>query len=374
MASVRLELAVGSWYSLSTMTDLEVTAPALRTTHLTMLRPPVLETAHRHVRDIVNVAFAHDPARKALVVADAESELSRSLNVAYQAALPHAQCIEFSDTTRDVVIAAFDTLSPGDLVVLIQSTSFRLEEYRIRVELFKRGLHVIEHPHLGRMVGDEAAVYIDSLAYDASYYRTLGPALKAQMDVVSTVHVESGGASLVYEGGLESAKMNIGDYSGMANVGGQFPIGEVFSEARDLERVSGQIRIFAFGDMSFQVNTPATPITLVIEKGRVVSALHSTPEFDAVLAKITADEGEVWVRELGFGLNRAFSRERRVTDIGTYERMCGVHLSLGAKHAIYKKPAFKQRAARCHVDVFAVTESVELDGKRIYKDGAFFAA
>jgi leucyl aminopeptidase (aminopeptidase T) len=110
---------------------------------------------------------------------------------------------------------------------------------------------------------------------------------------------------------------------------------------------------------------------MIVEKGRVTGAENSTPEFDNMLAIIRAHEGEVWVRELGFGMNRAFSRERMVDDIGTYERMCGIHLSLGAKHGQYQKPQFKRKDARYHVDVFAVTEAVWLDDDQIYRDGAW---
>ena len=157
----------------------------------------------------------------------------------------------------------------------------------------------------------------------------------------------------------------------MKNIGGQFPIGEVFTEAKDLEAVHGQVRIFVFGDTSFSVNQPAQPITLIITKGQVTDTLDSTPEFDQVLANIRADEGVVWVRELGFGMNRAFTKDRTVSDIGTYERMCGVHLSLGAKHGIYGKPNFKRGDGKHHVDVFAVTEAVMLDDEVVYRDGAW---
>jgi hypothetical protein len=60
-----------------------------------------------------------------------------------------------------------------------------------------------------------------------------------------------------------------------------------------------------------------------------------------------------------------------VDDIGTFERMCGIHLSLGAKHGVYAKPQFKRKEARYHVDVFAVTEAVYLDDEQIYRDGAW---
>ena len=157
----------------------------------------------------------------------------------------------------------------------------------------------------------------------------------------------------------------------MKNVGGQFPIGEVFTEAQDLEAVNGRVRIFVFGDTTFRVNQPETPITLIVTNGQVTDVVDSTPDFDQVLANIRADEGVVWVRELGFGMNRAFSKERTVSDIGTFERMCGVHLSLGAKHGSYGKPNFKRGDGKHHIDVFAVTESVMLDDDVVYRDGAW---
>ena len=103
----------------------------------------------------------------------------------------------------------------------------------------------------------------------------------------------------------------------------------------------------------------------------MTDTLDSTPEFDQVLANIRAHEGEVWVRELGFGMNRVLSKDRTVSDIGTYERMCGVHLSLGAKHGVYTKPAIRRADARYHIDVFAVTESVTLDDEVVYRNGAW---
>jgi hypothetical protein len=110
---------------------------------------------------------------------------------------------------------------------------------------------------------------------------------------------------------------------------------------------------------------------LIVEKGQVMATEDSTPEFDSVLANIRADEQVVWVREIGLGLNRAFTKDRSVSDIGSYERMCGVHLSLGAKHGIYGKPNFKRGDGKYHIDVFAVTERVTLDDQEIYHDGAW---
>ena len=338
----------------------------------TPLAAAAVDAAERHLRDTLAIAIGHAPPHAALIVHDTRTELNLALTEAYRRVVPDARFIDFDAVSPDDVLAAFAQLAAGDLVVLVQSTSFRLEAFRIRIELFKRGLKVIEHVHLARMPGVQGLHYIESLAYDPAYYRGVGHALKARIDGASHGMVDSGdGAQLVFGSKFEAAKLNIGDYTGMNNIGGQFPLGEVFTEARDLEAVNGRARIFVFGDTSFHVNQPALPVTIVVEKGRVVAAENSTPEFDNMLAIIRAHEGDVWLRELGFGMNRAFSRTRLVDDIGTYERMCGIHLSLGAKHGVYTKPQFKRKDARYHVDVFAVTEGVYLDGQQVYADGAW---
>jgi aminopeptidase len=330
-----------------------------------------IDAATAHLRDVLAIALEHGPGRRALVVFDQRTGLARALTEAYRRNLPEADFIDFDGVTPETVLAAFKTYAPGDLVVLVQSTNFRLDGFRLRVELFKLGLKVIEHVHLSRMPGAQGAHYIESLAYDPQYFRGVGHALKQRIDAASRAEVHGGGDVLVFDSPFESAKLNVGDYSAMNNVGGQFPIGEVFTEARNLEAVSGRAQVHVFGDTSYLVNRPEQPVTLVIERGRVVGAENATPEFQQVLDIIRRDEGEVWVRELGFGMNRAFSRERRVDDIGTYERMCGIHLSLGAKHGVYAKPGFKRKDARYHIDVFVVTDAVVLDGERVYADGSW---
>lgn len=332
--------------------------------------------AENNIGELLTHVFHHAAPHNAVVVFDTRCELAIALTQAYRRCLPNAQLIDFDTHTPDAVLAVLSGLVASDLVVLVQSTNFRLEAFRIRVELFKRGLKVIEHPHLSRMVGAEMGYYIDALAYDPVYFRGVGEQLKAIIDKAQYGCLDSGGdqfldARLMFGSAFESAKLNIGDYSEMQNVGGQFPIGEVFTEALDLEAVHGRVRIFAFGDTQYIVNRPDKPITLIVENGQVVATEDSTPEFDAVLANIRADEQVVWLREIGFGLNRAFTKDRAVSDIGSYERMCGVHLSLGAKHGVYGKPNFKRGDGKYHIDVFAVTERVTLDEQVVYHDGAW---
>lgn len=333
-----------------------------------------IDLAAANLRDVLRRAVEHGDGARAVVVSDAGSDLARALTEAYRRCLPGATFVAFDEDAPENVLAALEGLTGGDLVVLVQSTSFRLNAFRIRLELFERGLKVIEHPHLARMNGLEAVRYIEALAYDRDYYRGVGHALKARLDRACEVVVDSGGERLVFASRLEPARLNVGDYRGLKNVGGQYPIGEVFTEARDLEAVNGRVRIALFADSDYTIGRPERPITLVVERGRVTAALASTPRFEEVLATIRADEGEVWLRELGLGLNRAFDLERTVRDVGTLERMCGVHLSLGAKHASFRKPSIRTRTARHHVDVFVQTESVTLDGERVFQDGAWTLA
>jgi hypothetical protein len=246
---------------------------------------------------------------------------------------------------------------------MIQSMAFRLDDFRIRIELFKRGLKVIEHVHLERATDErQIALYVDGMAYDPSYYRPLGRALKAKIDAAETVKVFCDGTVLTYEGGMEPTKLNVGDYAGMTNVGGTFPIGEVFSEPKDLARVNGEVKLFAFAGVDHLVQIHA-PFVVRVEKGLVVSH-EGPPSFQEVLDQIGADE-QAMVREFGIGLNPAFGKDRVLKDITAFERQKGLHLSLGEKHGVYRKPGFNPKKTHYHIDVFVDVERIELDGKAL---------
>lgn len=333
---------------------------------------PLIKRAQHHLSTLVELAFLHNDSHQAVVVYDTGCFISTLVAEGYRRALPNAQMIDFNLHSPQEVRSILEGLHPYDLVALVQSTSFRLDAFRMRVELFKKKLKVIEHPHLSRMSEEEAPAYIDSLEYDSTYYRSLGRSLQAKINSAPYGVLDSGGEILRYDSPFEPARVNIGDYTDMPNMGGQFPLGEVFTEAQDLRTLHGRVKIFCFGDVTYKVNYPQTPITMIIEEGQVMACENSTPAFDLILSNIRRDEGGVvWVRELGFGLNRAFSKTRVVSDTGTYERMCGVHLSLGAKHGIYGKPGFKRRDGFYHVDVFADTQTFSLGEEIIYSDGMY---
>ncbi|MBP9113336.1 MAG: hypothetical protein KBF88_11045 [Polyangiaceae bacterium] len=325
------------------------------------------QLAAKHTGDILQYSMAHTPDHTSLVLVDDRSELSRLLARAYKEQIPGAEVLDFYAMEPEALIAKVRTLGAKDLLVLVQSASFRMESFRIRVDAMQRDVKVVEHSNLARMTGPDAALYVDALAYDHVYYRTVGRALQARLNRTSRTVVHSGAAKpLVYDSPFEEAKLNTGDFEGLKNVASTFPIGEVFTESKDLEALNGEVRIFSFANSDYLVEMAENPITLVIEKGRVADVHDSVEGLDRVLEQIHAHEGEVWVREFGLGMNRAFSRDRSVNDVTAYERVHGVHLSLGAKHGVYKKPNLRARDARFHVDVFVDTHRVVLDEVDIY--------
>ena len=327
----------------------------------------LVQTASQNLTDTLRDVFMHDENTTALVIYDLNSPLSIVLTDAYRIALPNGVFINFHDADKNDIMSQMEALESGDFVALIQSTSFRLSAFRIRIELFKKHIKVVEHPHLDRMHRDnEVQNYVNALAYDKQYYHHMGHTLKDMINTASGAVVHSGGEKLIYPGAFEDAKLNIGDYREMKNIGGQFPIGEVFTELKELTSLNGKTKVMAFGDINYNVNIPEQSITIVIENGQLVKTENTTAEFEAVLDLIREEEGVIWVRELGLGLNRALSKENFVSDMGTFERMCGLHLSLGAKHGIYGKEGFGRNSGRFHIDVMIDTSSFDIDDAVVF--------
>ena len=147
--------------------------------------------ATKNVADIVNIALQHDDSQRALVIYDTENDLTKILTAAYRSVLPKAVFLDFASITKEGIIESIDALSPKDLVVLIQSTDFRLNEFRIRIHLFKNKLKVIDHSHLYRNTPESWETYINSLSYDPRWYRVTGQKLKQVLCTGDTVRFES---------------------------------------------------------------------------------------------------------------------------------------------------------------------------------------
>lgn len=330
----------------------------------------LLESAKKNVSDIINLAIELKPTESALVIYDTENGLTRILTEAYRNALPKARFIDFNTLDKTRAIEAIDSMQANDLVVLIQSSNFRLDDFRIRLHLFKKKYKVIEHNHLYRNSEAVWDVYVNALAYDPSWYRSIGPRLQAKLASTDELNIEGLGATLSVSGGLESPKPNLGNYAGMENIGGTFPIGEVFTESRDFSKMNGSFYIYAFAGADFNVNMHK-PFRVDVKEGTVISWGDNAPkDFIAIVEEIRTHERPI-IREIGFGLNRAITKERYLEDVTAFERILGMHLSMGEKHSVYKKEGITTHKARYHVDLFPVVDRASADGETLFENGVY---
>jgi hypothetical protein len=326
--------------------------------------------AEKHIKDILNLSIKHDGSRKALIVYDTNYGLTDILTAAYRKAIPNAVFVDFDKVSKEEIIDMFDDMSPDDLVVLIQSTNFRLDEFRIRLYLFNKKLKVIEHMHLTRNPEDVWDVYINSLAYDTNWFPVIGPKLKSVLDETQVLRICANDIELQIDGKLEPAKLNIGDYTDMENIGGTFPIGEVFTESADFSKMNGSFYIYAYANTDFNVEMHE-PFRVDVVNGLVTTLGDNAPsEFVDIVNMVKGYERPL-VREIGFGLNKAITKERYLPDITAFERILGMHLSFGEKHSVYKKEGLTTNKTKFHIDLFPVVDEVYADDVLIFRDGQY---
>ena len=340
----------------------------------------LLAKAEKNIKDILDICIKYntengdanmqDKAR-ALVIFDTDYELTNILTQAYKNILPDATFIEFKADNKQEIINSFDALNPGDLVVMLQSTNFLLSEFRIRLHLFNKNLKVVEHMHLERNTPDQWETYVDSLAYDTSWYPIIAPKLRDKLANSQKLELVASDAKLTILGDLEPAKLNIGDYSGMTNIGGTFPIGEVFTEAKNFESMNGEVYIYAFADSDFNISMHE-PFKIKIENGLVTGYGENTPDSFVKIYNLVKDYERPLIREIGFGLNRAITKEKYLNDITAFERILGMHLSLGEKHSVYKKEGMATKKTKFHVDLFPAIDTALVNGEKIFEWGEYF--
>lgn len=332
------------------------------------MNPELVKQAAINIEDMLKYSLKLEPTNKVLVIYDTNYELTNILTEGYRIALDKFE----SDTIfydfdvivkdgKDKIIALFDELKPGDLVVQIQSGSFRLDDFRIRIYLFSKKLKVIEHLHLTRDDHEVFDVYIDSLKYDESerlWYKNMKNKLVDGLPSASSLEFKAFDATLRV-GAVEVPKINVGDYTDMDNVGGTFPIGEVFTEARNLETMNGSIYIYGFANREFNLSY-YEPFRIDIKNGLIVGYGENTPQEFVEILQLVKNSERPLIREIGFGLNRAMTRERPLGDITAYERILGIHMSLGEKHTVYKKEGIIVHKTRFHVDLFLCIDEVNM--------------
>lgn len=340
-----------------------------------------LETAKANIKSLLRSSFSIDSGEnRILVVYDTHCLLTRILAQAYGSVLKsgNSLMVDFDGTSVAQLKATIDTMRKGDLVVMVQSNGFRLNDYRLRIELFKVGISNLEHAHLDMMPNSQIQTYIDTLAFTPQgENRRTADELKRLMDSETYFAIRSkGGAECVYDCPLEPALLNIADYTGMKGVGGTFPVGEVFSEPSQLSKVNGEFMVFGFPSVSFDMQFMAEPFKIVIREGKMVDAINPPASFieimDAIRGTESEDEdGGILIREFGVGINTAIGRERPLQNVTAFERQAGFHISLGRKHTVFKKTGISHKRSRFHIDVFIDVDEIQMGQKVVFQNGRF---
>jgi hypothetical protein len=272
------------------------------------------------------------------------------------------------DPQIDILKNELTSLPAWSIVILVQSTNFRLSTFRIRLELFHLGIHVVEFNHLAYILDTEFDTFADSLVCRTSEYVRIQNIFTWLMWAARSTRIQSVNGDILTFWPVEKVRGNTGDYSQSENKGWTFPIGELFTEAIDLSDLNGKCLIESFPREDFSVEH-CTPFELVIQNGRVLPDENFPAPFAKLYNWIVQFEWEVMVRELWMGLNPAITTKTSLSDINFYERKTGIHLSLWKKHGIYGKKLPKTEIQRFHIDIFIAVDSVFVDENQVFENG-----
>jgi aminopeptidase len=335
--------------------------------------------AIRNIKQILERSILFNPNKnKLLVIYDTQSDLSKILTSAYHnCSNQEAITMLDFDKNNPTEIKTFieKELKESDLVVCIQTGAFYLNDYRLRLELFARNLKNIEHVHLGLIHKDQYLTYIESLGFDhadekmADIIKNVKYQLENATRAIVTSKSASESCELIYDTPFEKPLLNIGDYSQMKNIGGTFPVGEIFTEPKDLMKLNGSVMVFGFPNIKRIVEIHKNPFKITIENGIITKIDENAPKsFMEVFNVIKENENEVFIREFGLGINPFLKKEKPLNDVTAFERQLGLHLSMGKKHTVFKKKNLKTKQTRYHVDIFVEIDKIMMNKNTLFKN------
>lgn len=328
----------------------------------------------QNTKDLLFQHLEITPDTKVLLVYDLESDLSRELFNSYKKHLSNYQELLFSEDKEEEIREIADNLPKGSLVILIQTGSFRLSKFRWRLELFHRGLKVIEHARLGHNSQDQEQTYIDSLTCDVDEQSRIAQGISDLLDnTQELVFTFNDDSKLVINGPFEETKKNLGVYHDLVNKGGGFPVGEAFVEPKDLANYNGTMRIRAYPSMDHKTIV-CEPFNIQVENGKITDIPKDAPQEFMKLVEMLESENPgqgIPLREIGFGVNKYISFDKPLNEVTAFERLRGLHFSLGMKHNIYRKKVPKDVNQRYHIDVFTDIKEMRADDTVFFKEGDY---
>jgi len=315
--------------------------------------------------------------KKIVLVYDTDSKLSKILWESYADNIKsynnlNTEIIIFWEIEKEILKEKLMNLEADSTVVLVQSTNFRLDDFRLRLNLKNQWVWCIEHNHLAYIRDSEIANYANAIEYRTPYYVELSNKLKEKFDKADELIVVSKNwEKLICKGGFENMKQNTWDFWERIRAG-SFPIWENFTENKNFEKVNWKLAIRAYPNMLFEV-IMWDIFTVEIKESRIVWYSENTPKwFIELVEKIKSSEDwECFVRELGFGLNLWITWDKTLNDVNACERIAGFHMSMWKKHQIYRKKFHRKIMQRFHIDIFSDVDYILLDWEKIFEEENF---
>ena len=335
-----------------------------------------IENISKHAYDILKKDYKISVSNRVLILFDLDSKLSKIMKEGFSKACEKLansfDLVDYNTTTAEDIFEDIDwNFKKDDIVVLIQSSSFRVTKFRLRNDLCSRGLKVVEFSHLKKVKEEEFQTFANSIEYQSDHYQRLSDELVERLGKCESITmISENGQEARYEGKMDFTVRNDGDYEGNNNYGSRYPIGEVLTEAIDLTCLNGELEVYAYPNTKQETQFDK-PFTIKVENGFVVSHTGDSG-FNEIYEMIKTEhpEGKVYVREFGLGLNKGIPRFSRIGDPIAYERQEGLHFSLGMKHGIYQKKLWpkygKKFFQRYHIDVYINLEEMYFDQELIY--------
>jgi len=313
-----------------------------------------------------------------IIVYDKNSKLSKQLSKWYIKSAWELdrkwaiQVINFDEINKNTLKVKLLSLKQYSTVVLVQSTNFRLDDFRIRLILNNAWVWCVEHNHLSYIKDDEIENYADAIEYKTPYYINLSDKLKTLSDNAKTMtFICNDWSKLEIVWWFEDMKQNTWDYDEKSRWW-TFPIWENFTEASYFENVYWELSIYAYPWEDLQVNI-VEPFKIKIEKSIITYVDEKAPDnFKELVQKIkNSEDNEVMVRELWFGLNNGISKTKILSDVNAYERVAWFHMSLWKKHQIYRKKLNKKTTQRFHIDIFPDIKEIYIGNNLVYKNDTY---
>jgi len=339
----------------------------------------VEQKLYEATRDILEKNLTIDEApyseNELILIYDDESELSTLVSDAYIKNLEsrNSEIININDVDKEELIKRLWEIKAHSTVILVQSTNFRLDNFRIRLQLHNNDVWCLEHNHLMYMKEDEYENYADAISYMTPYYDKLSLSLKNLSDNAETMKfVSHDGSVMNISWWFDDMKQNTWNYEWKKRWG-TLPIWENFTESTVFDNVNWELSILIYPWMDFRIKEAPKPFKIKIEKSFITCDDENAPEeFLELLNLIKESENnEVMLRELGFWLNPNLSNSKKLSDVNFFERKAGFHVSIWKKHQIYRKKMHKSIVQRYHIDIFPNIDKIYIDDKLIFENDSY---